>query len=147
MTAVLVLVLAVGAAINKPAPVDLAHRATAALSGGCFWGLQETLRQIPGVIKTTVGYTGGTTPNPTYEQVAGGRTGHAEAVEVVFDPSILSYEQLVADFLNSRNSGPQSTSADARHHPIVFYHDETQRLVAERALDTFKRGRENGRFQ
>jgi peptide methionine sulfoxide reductase msrA/msrB len=69
---------------------------TAILSGGCFWGMQEILRQIPGVIKTTVGYTGGTAPNPTYEAVCSHTTGHAESVEIVFDPAKLSYEQLPA---------------------------------------------------
>jgi methionine-S-sulfoxide reductase len=135
-TAVLAVVVAVGASINKSAQVDPAHRESATFSGGCFWGLQETLRQIPGVIKTTVGYTGGTTPNPTYEQVAGGRTGHVEAVEVVFDPTRLSYDQLLADFLYSRNPIPQSPSTDARHHPTIFYHDDAQRLEAEHALHT-----------
>jgi methionine-S-sulfoxide reductase len=138
VTTVLAVVLAVGASINKRAQVDPARQAMATLAGGCFWGLQETLRQIPGVIKTTVGYTGGTTPNPTYEQVASGKTGHTEAVEVVFDPARLSYEQLVADFLNSRNPISQFSNPDARHRPTIFYHDQSQRQAAEHALATMK---------
>ncbi len=61
------------------------HYETATLAGGCFWGLQEALRQIPGVVKTTVGYTGGNVPNPTYEIVVAGKSGHTEAVEVTFE--------------------------------------------------------------
>jgi len=134
VTAVLAAVWAIGATPNKPGPVNAVHYETATLAGGCFWGLQETLRQIPGVIKTTVGYTGGTPPNPTYEQVAGGKTGHAEAVEVVFDPARLSYDKLVADFLMARNPTRLVTSAGRPHRAAIFYQDEGQRRTAERVI-------------
>ena len=75
---------------DKPVTHD-----TAILAGGCFWGMEEIIRQIPGVLKTTVGYTGGKTANPTYEEVCTGATGHAEAIQVVFDPARLSYEGLL----------------------------------------------------
>ena len=84
----------VKAGLIKPLPGN----ETAILAGGCFWGMQEIFRQIPGVIKTTVGYTGGTVPDPTYEMVCSGTTGHAEAVKIVFDPSVLTYEQLLGYF-------------------------------------------------
>src|SRR5207249_11799358 len=70
----------------------------AILAGGCFWGMQNVLREIPGVIESEVGYTGGSTANVTYEQVSTGATGHAEAVRVVFDPARLSYEELLGYF-------------------------------------------------
>jgi methionine-S-sulfoxide reductase len=115
--------LAIGATMNKSMLVNAAHYETATLAGGCFWGLQETLRQIPGVIKTTVGYTGGTTPNPTYEQVAGGKTGHKEAVQVVFDPAKLSYEQLLTHFLTAPVPARLATGTDNPHRPAIFYRD------------------------
>ena len=72
--------------------------ATASFAGGCFWGVEDFFRGIPGVIRTRVGYTGGRTQNPTYEQVCSHRTGHAETVEVAYDPTVVGYAQLVSAF-------------------------------------------------
>src|SRR5688572_16943534 len=74
------------------------RKSIATLAGGCFWGMEELIRKIPGVISTQVGYTGGTTKNPTYEQVKTGQTGHAEAIEIHFDEDTLSYEKLLEHF-------------------------------------------------
>ena len=140
VAAALIVVIAVGSPDQKltagaPSTGASAHYETATLAGGCFWGLQESLRHIPGVIKTTVGYTGGTTPNPTYELVGTGKTGHAEAVQVIFDPAQLSYEKLLDHFF--RNHDPTSP----RHHTdglkvqyrsAIFYHSEEQHRIAER---------------
>jgi len=121
-------IFAIGATPKNPATM---HYECATLAGGCFWSLQEELRNIPGVVKTTVGYTGGNVPNPTYEMVSSGKTGHTEAVQVIFDPSKLSYEQLLADFLNARDPAKQSALMSS-HRPAIFYHDEAQRQIAER---------------
>lgn len=135
VAAILATVWAIGATINKPAPARALHLETATLAGGCFRSLQETLRQIPGVIHTTAGYTGGLTPNPTYEQVAGGKTGHTEAVEVVSDPARLSYAQLLKEFLTARVPARLATRADNPHRPVIFYHDVGQRQTAKRVQD------------
>src|SRR5688572_6363876 len=92
-------------AIKPPPPIEArAHaspgeaperREIALLAGGCFWGMEEILRGVPGVLETDVGYTGGTLPGPDYDDVKTGRTGHAESVRVVFDPARLSYEELL----------------------------------------------------
>ncbi len=140
VTAVLVAALAIGSPKEKPAAGastagPSAHFETATLAGGCFWGLQESLRQIPGVIQTTVGYTGGTTPNPTYELVCTGKTGHAEAVEVIFDPARLSYQELLNHFFSSRDpTSPrhQISGMKVRYRSAIFYHSEEQRRIAGR---------------
>lgn len=134
VAAVLITALAIGSP-NGKLP---AHYETATLAGGCFWGLQESLRQIPGVIKTTVGYTGGTTPNPTYEMVGTGKTGHAEAVQVIFDPTQLSYEDLLNHFFQSHDpTSPRHPSdyVKAQYRSAIFYHGEEQRRTAERVKE------------
>ena len=115
------------------------QRETATLAGGCFWGMQEILRAIPGVIKTTVGYTGGTVPNPTYQMVCTGKTRHAEAVEIVFDPSKLSYEQVLGYFFRMHDPttlNRQHNDTGTQYRSAIFYHSEAQRQTAERVKET-----------
>ena len=108
---------------------------TAILAGGCFWGMEEILRKIPGVISTQAGYTGGTTENPTYEDVHTGRTGHAEAVRVVFDPATLSYEDLLEKWYfrmhdpTTRNR--QGNDIGTQYRSAIFVTSQKQREVAE----------------
>lgn len=143
VAAALIAVLVIGSPSEKlTAGVSTAestvHYETATLAGGCFWGLQESLRHIPGVIQTTVGYTGGTTPNPTYELVCTGKTGHAEAVQVIFDPARLSYEELLDHFFQSHDpTSPRHPTAGVKvqYRSAVFYHGDEQRRVAERVKE------------
>jgi peptide methionine sulfoxide reductase msrA/msrB len=121
----------VKAGLIKPLP----KTETAILSGGCFWGMQEIIRQIPGVIKSTVGYTGGTVPNPTYEMVCSHTTGHAEAVMVVFDPAKLSYEQLLGFFFRMHDPttlDQQENDIGAQYRSAIFYTSDDQKQIAER---------------
>jgi peptide methionine sulfoxide reductase msrA/msrB len=107
----------------------------AVLSGGCFWGMQEILRKIPGVIKTTVGYTGGYVANPTYEMVCSHTTGHAEAVRIVFDPAKLSYEQLLGYFFRMHDPttlNQQHNDIGTQYRSAIFYTSEAQRVTAEK---------------
>ena len=125
-------------AIGSPGEKLPAHYETATLAGGCFWGLQESLRHIPGVVGTTVGYTGGTTPNPTYEMVGTGKTGHAEAVQVIFDPAKLSYEDLLNHFFQSHDPTAPRHQVSGRKVPYrsaIFYHSEEQRRIAGRVKE------------
>ena len=100
---------------------------TAILAGGCFWGMEEIIRKIPGVIKTTVGYSGGRTANPTYEEVCTGGTGHAEAIQVEFDSARLSYEALLDYFFRMHDP----TTLNRQHRSAIFYTNEAQKQTAE----------------
>jgi len=119
-----------------------AKREVATLAGGCFWGMEDVIRKIPGVLETRVGYAGGTLDHPTYRDVTTGETGHAESVEIVFDPSRLSYEELLGYFFRMHDP----TTLDRQGHDIgtqyrsaIFYHDEEQRKTAERVKEQVAR--------
>jgi len=107
----------------------------AMFAAGCFWGVQARFDKIKGVVATQVGYTGGRTENPTYEEVCSGDTGHAEAVEVTFDPAIVSYEELLKAFWNMHNpttKNRQGFDIGSQYRSAVFYHNEEQKNAAEK---------------
>ncbi len=106
----------------------------ATLAGGCFWGVEELIRQIPGVKETSVGYTGGDTPAPNYEEVKKGRTGHAEALQVEFDPAVLSYRDLLGFFFRLHDpttANRQGNDIGSQYRSAIFFHSEAQRETAE----------------
>jgi peptide-methionine (S)-S-oxide reductase len=108
--------------------------AKATFAGGCFWCMEEAFDKIPGVVATVSGYTGGRTKNPSYEQVSGGRTGHAEAVEVQYDPARVSYEKLVDAFwhnVDPTQKDGQFCDYGSQYRTAIFYHTEEQRRIAE----------------
>ncbi|MGI9622451.1 MAG: peptide-methionine (S)-S-oxide reductase MsrA [Acidimicrobiales bacterium] len=126
------------------APLDGPFPATAqtALFGlGCFWGAERKFWVLPGVLSTSVGYAAGLTPNPTYQEVCSGLTGHNEVVRVVFDPSEISYEQLLKVFWESHDPTQgmrQGNDIGTQYRSGVYYYDETQRETAEKAKDMFQ---------
>jgi len=116
---------------SQPAPEP---RETALLAGGCFWGMQDLLRKQPGVISTEVGYTGGTLPHPKYEDVHAGRGGHAEAVQVIFDPTRTSYEDILLFFFRMHDpttKNQQGNDIGVSYRSAIFYENDAQRKIAE----------------
>ncbi len=106
---------------------------TATLAGGCFWGVEEILRQLPGITEITVGYTGGLLKNPTYRDVSSGITGHAEAVELHYDPSKISYEEILRYFFRLHDPttlNKQGNDTGTQYRSAIFYHDENQQKSA-----------------
>jgi peptide-methionine (S)-S-oxide reductase len=115
----------------------MARQETATLAGGCFWGVEELIRKTPGVIDTTVGYAGGTLANPRYEDVKTGRTGHAETVEIVFDPDRISYEEILRFFFRFHDpttKNRQGNDVGTQYRSTIFYHDDAQRETAQRVV-------------
>jgi methionine-S-sulfoxide reductase len=111
------------------------NRARAILAGGCFWGMEELIRKLPGVIDTTVGYTGGSHSSPTYEN----HTGHAEAIEVIFDPSKLTYCRLLEFFFQIHDpttKNRQGNDIGTSYRSEIFYLDAAQKQDAETLIET-----------
>lgn len=118
----------------------------ATFGAGCFWGVEVAFRQVDGVVSAMVGYLGGNHPDPTYEDVCTGKTGHAEVVEVTYDPSRISYEDLLNVFWTNHDPttlNRQGPDRGTQYRSAIFYHDEPQRRAAETSKKQMNR---SGRF-
>lgn len=108
---------------------------TATFANGCFWCTEAIFQRIKGVNKVESGYSGGETPNPTYEEVCSGKTGYAEAIQIEFDPKIITYSDLVYIFFKTHDPttlNRQGNDIGTQYRSAIFYHDDNQRLVAEK---------------
>jgi len=134
-----------GNGASEPAPPADGPRAVATFAGGCFWCMEKPFDELAGVVSTTAGYSGGSQADPSYEEVSSGRTGHAEAVQVLYDPERVSYAQLLDVFW--RNVDPVTPDAQfcdrgSQYRSAIFVHDAEQRRLAEasrRELEDSKR--------
>lgn len=121
--------------------------ATATFAGGCFWCMEPPFEKAPGVREVISGYTGGSTANPTYEEVSAGATGHLEAVQVIYDPAVISYERLLDIFwrqIDPTDAGGQFVDRGGQYVSAVFYHTPAQKAAAEKSKQALQ---QSGRFQ
>lgn len=135
--AVLVALLLIAAA-----PAAHAAEATATFAGGCFWCMEPPFEKLPGVLAVTSGYTGGEDPDPTYDEVSGGGTGHAEAVQIVYDPAKLSYAELLDVFWHNIDptvADRQFCDVGSQYRSAVFVHDAAQRKAAESSREAVQK--------
>ena len=126
-----------GTPLKPPYPAGLE---VAEFALGCFWGEEKTFWQVPGVYTTAVGYEGGFTPNPSYEEVCTGRTGHTETVRVVFDPAKVSYAQLLKVFWETHDPTQgmrQGNDIGTQYRSVIFYADDAQKAAAEKSAAEF----------
>ena len=136
--ALCVAILLMGAAfVTAPtAAGDRSETAYATLAGGCFWCMEADFEKVEGVLSVTSGYTGGTEANPTYKQVSAGITGHTEAVRIVFDPTVISFGELLSIFWHSIDptvSDRQFCDVGSQYRSAIFYHDDAQLETAQRS--------------
>jgi peptide-methionine (S)-S-oxide reductase len=130
-TLVLLVLLALAFA---PCSLPAAQTAHATFAGGCFWCMVEPFEKLPGVVSVASGYTGGTKVNPTYEEVSSGGTGHAESIDVVYDPEKISYERLLNVYwhnVDPLQAGGQFCDHGRQYRTAIFFHDEAQKNLAE----------------
>lgn len=132
----------VGNAQGQNSTLDEAsERAVATFAGGCFWCVEEGFEKLPGVYEAISGYTGGRERNPTYEQVAGGRTGHTEAVQVFYNPAVIEYAGLLEAFwrfMDPTDAEGQFVDRGQQYRAEIFYHDEEQKALAEASIRKLK---------
>ncbi len=149
MTALLLTVLLAATSPSGQTPSTASPHAgrklaKATFAGGCFWCMEPPFEVLPGVVSVTSGYTGGTVPNPTYEQVSSGTTGHAESVQVLYDPSRITYEKLLDVYwhnVDPTDGGGQFCDRGNQYRPAIFVHDEEQRRIAEASKEALEKSK------
>jgi peptide methionine sulfoxide reductase msrA/msrB len=143
-TPLLILVMVVGVFVCLPAKegkIKTGKTERAIFAGGCFWGMEYYFKKYKGVLETTVGYTGGHTEKPSSRQVSSGKTGHAEAIEVVYDPAKVTYEELTRYFFEIHDPmqvNRQGDDVGEEYRSEIFYLGEEQRIISQKLIDILK---------
>lgn len=141
LVALVILVAAFGFPGEEKDYSDLSDFEVATFAGGCFWCMESAFEAVDGVVEAVSGYTGGTVANPTYQQVTMGNTGHLEAVQVYYDPDIVSYSELVDVFwrnIDPTDAGGQFVDRGSQYATAIFYHDESQMVLAGASRDALE---------
>jgi len=128
--------------MTKPKEAVSGKQEVATFAGGCFWCMEAPFDKLPGVISVTVGYTGGHVKNPTYEQVSAGGTGHAESVQIVYDPGKISYEKLLDIFWHNIDptvKDRQFCDIGSQYRSAIFYHNEEQKVLARKSKEALEK--------
>lgn len=126
-------------------PIEDAETKTATLAAGCFWCTEAVFDRLKGVSKVESGYIGGRVPNPTYKQVCTGLTGHAEGIRVVYDPEVITFEQLLDVFFHTHNPttlNRQGADVGTQYRSAIFFHDEEQKKIAEATIEELNKSNE-----
>ncbi|MCX7797011.1 MAG: peptide-methionine (S)-S-oxide reductase MsrA [Melioribacter sp.] len=114
---------------------------TITLGGGCFWCTEAIFQRVKGVVKVVSGYSGGTVPNPTYEEVCTGKTGHAEVVQIIYDPSIINLQEILEIFFSMHDPttlNRQGADVGTQYRSVIFYHNEEQKKIAEKTIKKYE---------
>jgi peptide-methionine (S)-S-oxide reductase len=120
--------------LAEPAPAPNAKLQLATFGGGCFWCTEAVYQELKGIRSVVSGYSGGSVKNPTYDQVCGGNTGHAEVIQIAYDPAVISFAELLEVFFRTHNpttQNRQGPDAGTQYRSVIFYHNEEQRKIAE----------------
>lgn len=120
--------------------METINQEIATLAGGCFWCTEAVFRRLKGVVSVVPGYTGGTKPHPTYQEVCSGNTGHAEAIQIIFDPAVISYKTLLEIFFHLHdpvNLNRQGNDVGTQYRSAIFYHSEEQKKIADAVKEKF----------
>lgn len=118
------------------------NKETATIAGGCFWCTEAIFKRLKGVTSVLSGYAGGTIANPTYEEVSSGNTGHAETIQIKFDPSSISFEKILDIFWHTHNPttlNQQGNDVGTQYRSVIFYHDEKQKEIAEKSKEALEK--------
>lgn len=119
----------------------MTNKQVATFGGGCFWCVEAVVQRLKGVEKVVSGYAGGSSDNPTYREICTGNTGHAEVVQVAFDPGVISYEDLIGVFMTTHDPttlNRQGADRGTQYRSVIFYHDEEQKAAAEKTIASLK---------